>query len=50
MVFKKGQIPWNIRTLILWWEDFFIDKNGRKMKENWEQDILNKIKLFSCEP
>ena len=38
------------RTLFLWWEDFFTDKYGRKMKENWEQAVLDNIKLFSCVP
>ncbi len=41
---------YGFRTLILWWEDFFADKYGKKMKKNWEKDILNKIKLFSYEP
>jgi hypothetical protein len=35
------------RTLFLWWEDFFTDKYGKKMKENWEQEVLDKIRLFS---
>jgi len=38
---------YGFRTLTLWWEDFFTDKYGKKIKENWEQTVLNKIKLFS---
>lgn len=41
---------YGFRTLFLWWDEFFIDRYGRKMRKNWEQDIINKIKFFSYEP
>lgn len=41
---------YGFRTLFLWWDEFFIDKHGRKTCKNWEQNIINKIKSFSYEP
>lgn len=38
------------KTLILWGSDFFKDKNYKKLKDNWEENVLNKIKTFTTIP
>jgi hypothetical protein len=34
------------KCLIIWWDEIFVDKYGKQLQSNWEENVLDKIKNF----